>query len=284
MMTAFIHSVAMLVFLGGTTDPVETKMVQVHPEFKEGMKRTTAQNRAVMLIAGIKLHPINGAKAAEAIIHDWQKPASPLVKAVGKDADVFAYAYGQTASLETIAEAPAMKRAIAKLKFMGYTEIILVGHSAGGVLARLFVEDHPDSGVTKVIQVCSPNDGSSLAKANFGVRKEQEAFLQSLTKQERCKQSLLREDKRIPDKVEFCCLVGVAGTYGDGVVAGPSQWPPDLQKQGIPAIRLNTAHFTVMRAPQTIDKIGVLIREPQARWTQEKVESMRKSILGELKK
>src|SRR5262249_53874799 len=157
------------------------------------------------LIHGIRVHPFNSTKAGEASLHDWQKPGSALVKSLARDADVFAYAYGQTAALEKIADAAGLTRAIEKLRFMGYKEIVLVGHSAGGVLARLFVEDHPDSGVTRVVQVCSPNDGSSLANASFSVCKDQEPFLQSLTKKERCKQWALRVEKTIPEKVEFCC-------------------------------------------------------------------------------
>jgi pimeloyl-ACP methyl ester carboxylesterase len=273
-----------LLFLGGTQAGVETKFIQVQPApGKEGFERTPGQDRAVVLIHGIRLHPFNSTRAAEPIFHDWQQAGSSLVKALGKEADVYAYSYGQTMPIQTIADGPALTRAVGKLKAMGYKEVILVGHSAGGLLARLFVEDHADSGVTKVIQICTPNDGSSWAKANFAVCKDQELFVHSLTKKERCKQCVLREDKKIPEKIGFCCLVGVAGALGDGVVNSHCQWSGDLQKQGIPAMRLNTSHFTVMRSPKTIDKIVELIREPQPRWTPEMVEKMRKSILADLK-
>lgn len=273
-----------LLLLGQVPEAVDTRFVQAYPEVKDAMQRTTEQDRAVLLIPGIKIHPFNSTKAAEAVLHDWQRPGSPLVKTLSKDADVFGFGYGQTMCLESIAESPGLAKAIAKLKFMGYKEIVLVGHSAGGLLARVFIEDNPESGVTRVIQICAPNDGSSWARANFTVCKEQEPFLQSLTKKERHKQCLLRDKKKIPESIEFCCVVGVAGAYGDGVVSGICQWSADLQKQGIPAVKLNTAHFTVMRSPQTIEKISEMIREPQPRWTPETVEKMRKSILGEVKK
>ncbi|MBI3409327.1 MAG: hypothetical protein HY040_13365 [Planctomycetes bacterium] len=270
--------------LGQTPAGVETHFTQVHPPVKDALERSNGQERAVVLIHGIRIHPFNSTKAGEAIFHDWQKAGSSLVRSLGKDADVFAYAYGQTAALETIAGSPAFSRKVAKLRFMGYKEIILVGHSAGGVLARLFVEDHPDSGVTRVIQVCAPNDGSSLASATFSVCKDQEPFLQSLTKKERSKQWALRLEKTIPEKVEFCCLVGVAGTNGDVMVSCQSQWPGDLQKQGIPACRLSTSHFTVMRTPKTIEKIAEAVRERHPRWSAETVEKMRKIVLEERSK
>ena len=50
----------------------------------------------------------------------------------------------------------------------------LVGYSAGALIARYFVEDSPDYGVTKVIQVCAPNGGSGWGKLTAGVRQSQE--------------------------------------------------------------------------------------------------------------
>ena len=70
-----------------------------------------------------------------------------------------------------------------RLRQAGYSEVILLGFSAGGVVARQFVEDNPAAGVTRVIQVCAPNLGSPLAKLKSSVGLAQESFLQSLTGQ-----------------------------------------------------------------------------------------------------
>ncbi len=140
----------------------------------------------MLLLHGLRIHPISNAKVYEAQFHDWQMPGSVLVKALGRDADVYAFAYGQNARLESMAATPALANAVGKLRFLGYTDIVLLGHSTGGVVARLFVEDQPYAGVTKVIQVCAPNDGTSWAKLNFSVAKDQEPFLHSLTKKSAC--------------------------------------------------------------------------------------------------
>jgi len=270
----------LLLTLVGGSEQIETKFQQVHPSPRDRMERTPGRLRAVLLLHGLRLHPINNAKVYEPHFSDWQLPGSPLVKSLGKDADVFAYAYGQNTRLEKIAEYPALASAVGKLRFLGYEEIVLLGHSTGGVVARLFVEDHPRSGVTKVLQVCAPNDGSSWAKLNFSVAKDQEMFLHSLTKKERLVWNEMREDTRIPLNVDFLCVVGATGPNGDGFVACKSQWSPDLQKQGIPAIRLATTHLTVLRTPKTAEKIAQLVREDHPRWSQEKVQAMRKSIIG----
>ena len=276
--------------LAGGAPSVETRFHQVHPAAKDKMtlaslerigpmERTPGRTRAVLLVHGIRLHPISNTRVYEPQFHDWQLPGSLLIKSLGRDADVFAYAYGQNTRLETLAAAPSLAQAVGRLRFLGYSEIVLVGHSAGGVMIRLFVEDTPRCGVSKVIQICAPNDGSSWARLNFSVVKDQELLLQSLTRKERLLRNELRAEKRIPADIDFVCVVGGSGSLGDGLIACNSQWPVDLQKQGIPAIRLNTTHLTVMRSPKTVEKIVELVRESHPRWSEDKVQQMRKSIL-----
>ena len=48
-----------------------------------------------------------------------------------------------------------------------------------------------------------------------------------------------RRDRRIPEGVQFACVVGTGTRGGDGLVARESQWPEDLQRQGIPAVALD---------------------------------------------
>src|SRR5262249_37157965 len=162
-----------------------------------------------------------------------------------------------------------------RLKELGYPEIILLGHSAGGIVAREFVEDNPRAGVTKVVQVCTPNTGTALAKATFGLRKCQAPLVESLTPQGREQALRARADRKIPAHIEFVCVVcqlcleGTAAgkiadaievdltatTNGDGVVCTDSQWSDDLRKQGIPAVGLPFFHNAVVYSQASIDKI-----------------------------
>ena len=50
---------------------------------------------------------------------------------------------------------------------------VVVGHSAGGVIARQFVESYPDAGVAKVIAVAAPFAGVELANIKVGYPKAQ---------------------------------------------------------------------------------------------------------------
>jgi pimeloyl-ACP methyl ester carboxylesterase len=260
--------------------PVEIRFEQVYPNRTgKAMERSAGQVHAVVLIPGLKIHPVHGSLAAKAEFHNWQEPGSFLVPALSKDADVFALTYGQTADLDTISQAPSFENALEKLRFLGYREITLVGHSAGGVLARLFVENHPDGPVTRVVQICAPNLGSSWAKAEVGSRRIQGLFYQSLTKSWRQNVCLVRKDKLIPANVQFLCILGTVGTLGDGLVSCESQWPEDLQRQGIPVVRLPTTHLVVMHSKKTAQVLAELIVHDHPRWQPIQVEQARESIL-----
>ena len=189
------------------------------------------------------------------------------------------------------------------LKKMGYAEIVLVGHSAGGVGARHFVEDPPEAGVTKLILVCAPNGGTRWGRATFSVRDAQEAFVRSLSKEMRKSCLAARTDKKIPKDVEVVCVVGqvkLPGEFsfsikvgdrnkitidssdwrGDGLVSALAQWPADFQEQGIPVVLLHTTHFTVMDSRSAARRIAELVRESHPRWNAERVAKERERILG----
>jgi pimeloyl-ACP methyl ester carboxylesterase len=260
----------------------DTRFEQVYPApmRKDHMERSPGQKRAVLLIPGLKLHSFSNLRVHQAALHDWQMPNSHLVLALGKQADVYAFGYAQNLSLEKISQMPSLASNIRKLQFLGYSEIVLVGHSAGGLIARVFVEDNPEAGVTRVIQICTPNLGSSWAKVDLTVRKDQEPFLHSLTKVERLVWAQKRVDRKIPENVEFLCVVGTTGPLGDGLVSPLSQWPEELQNQGIPAIRLSTTHFTVMHLRKTAEKIAELVGQNFPRWNEEERQARKKNILG----
>jgi pimeloyl-ACP methyl ester carboxylesterase len=264
--------------------PIETKFVQVAPAPKEpaAVERSAEQSRAVVLLHGFRAHPFQTARVARAEFHDWQRAGSTLVQALARDSDVFAFAYGQVASVDRIAGCTDLVDAVRRLRRAGYAEVVLVGHSAGGVIARHFVEDRPEAGVTKVVQVCAPNGGCSLGKTTLGITADQEEFVRSLSKEAReacCKD---RADRKVPGGVEFVCVVGTGTVVGDGVVSCRCQWPDDLQKQGIPAVPLDALHFQALRSRAGADKVAELIRGKQPRWDAATVAAEKKKLLPEV--
>jgi pimeloyl-ACP methyl ester carboxylesterase len=282
----------------------DTRFAQLAPAYREGaaVRRSVAQPRAVLLVHGLRLHPFSGRGAARADWHSWQRPDSLLVRTLAVEADVFAFAYSQDVPLETIAEARALHEGVWRLRELGYREIVLVGHSAGGLVARQFAEDYPQAGVTRVIQVCAPNGGSGWARARMAVRKNQGPFLTSLTRKDRQEALRERAEKRIPADVEFVCVVGLRSIPllapgeprangargvlppGDGLVSAACQWTPDLQEQGIPAVPLAAGHSSVLHTQEGIDTIARLVRQRIGRWDEVAVAAARVRILGEAQK
>src|SRR5262249_32794618 len=116
----------------------ETNFKQLHPMPKkaEVFERSNDRTRAVVLIHGFRRETDND-KVAKALFRDWQVPDKVLVQTLAKDFDVYAYAYGQNAPVPELAEQPALIEKLKQLKKqLGYEQIVLVGHSAGGLIAR----------------------------------------------------------------------------------------------------------------------------------------------------
>lgn len=270
-----------LFLLFASSPTIETSFVQVAPpKEQEHLGRSPEKTRAVVLIHGLFLHPFSKTNVSHAHLHGWQKPDCLLVKRLAREADVFAFSYAQTVTADEIADCPILAKHIRKLQMDGYREIVLLGHSAGGVIARQFVEDHPDCGVTKVIQVCAPNVGSGWAKWQT-VRANQIDFLDSLTKPARRRSLRQRADKEIPPHIDFACIVGTGTVVGDGMVSNRSQYPPDLQKQGIPAYPFHSTHWMVLRSKKGVELVARLVREPQPRWDEKQVEAIRRHLPGD---
>ncbi len=262
--------------------PLQVQFVQVAPGDRPSAEwcRAPGERRAVVLIQGLMVHPFSRENVERAELRDWQKPGSLLVRRLAADADVYAFAYGQSEAVDEIAGHDALWGGLLRLRAMGYRDVVLVGYSAGGVIARRVVEDYPDAGVTKVVQVCAPNAGSGWASLK-AVRQNQKPFLQSLTKAERRRELRSRLDVSIPDGVEFVCVVGTGGLLGDGIVSTRSQWSPDLQAQGVPAVTVATDHLSMVRTAAGAEAIAELVRTPQPRWSQARVAAARKAIFGE---
>lgn len=262
---------ALLTFALLASPPVEvdTAFQRVHPPAPE-MERQ--HDRAVVLIHGLRVQ-LTLARAKKAAFHDWQQPGSTLVTALSTDGDVWSFAYGQDVSVPDVAASSGLASAIATLKDAGYTEIVLVGHSSGGLVARELVESHTDGfGISRIVQVCSPNGGSRLANAGPSLTPHgvQAAFLRSISTDGR-----VSNGRTIPDAVEAVTVVCDGFGAGDLVVFDERQWPADLQAQGIPAVQVRTMHFTAMRSTRIAPVIARLVREKQPRWTPEQVAAAR---------
>jgi pimeloyl-ACP methyl ester carboxylesterase len=260
---------------------VQTRFVAVAPAYDGAcpFPRSAGRRRAVVLLHGLHPHPFSKERVRQPLFGTWQLPDSPLVRRLAGQADVFAFAYGQNAAVDEVAADPALADGVRLLRRLGYREVVLVGHSAGGVIARLFAEDHPDAGVTKVVQVCPPNGGSSWARLP-AVRADQRDFVDSLSKSARQRAALLRADKRLPGSVEFVCVMGTSPVGGDGVVQARCQWTEELQAQGVPAYPVRTTHWDAMRTPRVLDLIDAVVREPQPRWPEDQVAAARRQLLG----
>ncbi|MCI0457892.1 MAG: alpha/beta fold hydrolase [Gemmataceae bacterium] len=259
-------------------DEVQTLFHQMHPPQKDRSvwTRSASLKRAVVLIHGLSFS-LDDAQVALAGFQDFQLPGSPLIRSLAPHADVYSFGYGQNASVDRIATLPALKEGIERLRKLGYTEVVLIGHSAGGIIARQFVEDNPDVGVTKIVQVCTPNGGSHLAAVPVAAA-SQRAFLDSLTERGRKKTLKDRAGKQIPKDVQCVCIIGNGVGGGDIVVSSRCQWPEDLQEQGVRCIALPTLHFVVMCCRDSAACMADVVLRDQPRWSPDEVEKMRKQI------
>ena len=259
---------------------VQSKCVQAVPPSANGKwKRTPERTQAVLLIHGYQFQ-LSDETVPTPQFRPWQRAEGALVKELGRSVDVFLFAYGQNADIDGIVKESKLRDNIEQIRKLGYSEIILVGHSAGGLIARHLIEDHPDINVARVVQVCCPNTGSPYAKVK-GL-KSQQAFIDCLSEEGRAQCLKGRSTKQIPARIQFLCVVargdGVSGT--DGVVPCISQWPEDLRKQGIPAVGLLGGHRDMMNEAKLAVSLGRLICAPQPRWNAERIEQARKEILG----
>lgn len=238
---------------------------------------SVTKKRAVLLVHGLYLQIIRPERAGRPETQDWQRARAPLIRELSPDFDVFTFAYAQTLPVDAVSLSLGLRAEVARLKKAGYEEIILIGHSAGGIVARQFIERFPDTGVTKVIQVATPNDGSDYATIRLGIPKIQLPYLQSLAPESR--QLPIARPRKLPADIEFCCVVCKGGNRkSDTIVSFSSQWPEELQKQGVPAVLVPSYHNEAMKADAPVKVIGEVAREKLARWNKQEVEQGRKVL------
>jgi pimeloyl-ACP methyl ester carboxylesterase len=252
----------------GDTPAVQTQFQQIHPaQVAPGpiqppemdFRRTPGRARAVVLLHGFHVN-FSDYKIRRPQVEQWQQAGSWLVDTLGQSADVYAFRYGQNVAVEQVAHVPALRAGVARLKKLGYREVVLMGHSAGGLVARHFVEDFPDAGVTRVVQVCAPNGGSKWACFAPLAHDTQRAFVTSLS--EDARQKAAQAGKKIPPSVQFICVVG----SDDWVVSTRNQWTADLREQGITAVVLPVAHETAMYGEANAKRLAELVGSDLTRW------------------
>jgi len=136
-------------FLMVAPPPVAASFAQVAPGVIDGapvFRRTPDRYRAVVLLHGLRPHPFRESSVTLADRSIWEEPSSPLVRRLGQESDVFAFSYGQNVSVGDVSAAPELAAGLRRLRALGYEQVVLVGYSAGALIAREFVEDDADAG------------------------------------------------------------------------------------------------------------------------------------------
>lgn len=241
-------------------------------------------DRAVVLVHGLLPRVWHPDRAEKPEAHDWQVKDGRLVKALADEADVYGFSYAQTRCVDEVAYSRGFGEGIGAIKAAGYKEVVLIGHSAGGLVSRRFVETFPDAGVTKVIAIGTPFAGSGWANLpGFTLPKTQLAFIQSMSPDVR--EVCVRERKvRLPADVEFACvLCKVTRGDSDTVVALKSQWPEDLQAQGVPVVLASCNHFEAMLCGPVTKEVVTLVGGRVLKWDDEQTAKARRVLFGEKK-
>jgi len=257
---------AIVLFALSPTLDLPTAAWQLVPPV-EGELRTpqVTKTKAVLCIPGLYPHPFRPTRATKPESHPWFESRAPLLAALAADFDVYAIGYAQTVPVDCVANCTGFKTTIQSLRDAGYTELILVGHSAGGLIAHQFIERNPKSGVTKLIPVAVPYSGSELAEINIGVPRTQASYIRSLAPTPR--QDVLRAAANFPSSVEYCAVVcKVTKLPNDILVGVESQWPAELRAQGLPATLVNANHFEILKSPQGVSTVVDLAKSKLVRW------------------
>lgn len=223
------------------------------------------KTKAVLCIPGLYPHPLRPEKATKPEKHPWFEPKAPLLKALADEFDVYGFGYAQTIAVDGVALSNGLRATIAKLKSARYQEIVLIGHSAGGLIAHQFAELYPDSGVTKVLPVAAPYTGSELAELKLPLPYTQVSYIKSLAPTPRLE--ALKERLAFPRSIDICCVMcKVTKLPHDIMVTLDSQWPSEIRQQGIPATLVNANHFEILKSPQGVSTVADLAKSKLVRW------------------
>lgn len=254
---------------------------QLVPHVEGEMKTPkVTHEKAVLCIPGLYPHPIRPEKATMPEMHPWFEPNAPLLAALEKEFDVYAFGYAQTVSLDLVADSNGLHSTIRQLKEAGYKEIVLIGHSAGGLIAFQFAERNPQSGVSKVIPVSAPYAGSELADLSLPLPRTQVTYIRSLSPQPR--KDVLATMKPFPKEIEICCVMCKVSRLPNDIMVGlDSQWPEEIRKQGIPTTLVNVNHFEAIKAPQGVAIVADLAKSKLVRWDTADVAKAKAIVFGQ---
>ena len=234
------------------------------------------RSRAVILVHGFRFGA-NGKEIDAAEMQSWQKPGSRLVRALAAHADVYSLSYAQDVAVAEVARSSRLRARVRGVRDRGYREVVLVGHSAGGLIVRQLVEDYPALGVTRGVQVGTPNMGAPGAEM-LPIEQRHQAFLLSLTRKARRAWLKERSGKSIPADMEFVCVVGRTDRAGDLLIPCASQWPADLQAQRIPVVCRSTVHIAQMSDRKCVQCLVEVIQQPAPRLSTSEVAKMRRLL------
>src|SRR5438034_1526306 len=105
-----VSPAALLALLLLAPEPaVETRLVRVAPQLRVAgfmpavPLRTPGVVRAVVLVHGLRPHPLSDTNVWEPELSAWEEPSSPLVKILSADADVYALGYAQNVPVDDVA-------------------------------------------------------------------------------------------------------------------------------------------------------------------------------------
>lgn len=224
---------------------------------------------AIVLIHGFNTNHIHNSEKYDELLRDsWQNRDSKIVQRVASYGDVFSIVYTQNRFVDHIADFGRFHTLMRRLRDAGYKNITIIGSSAGGVIGRLFVENFPESKISRIIQVAAPNRGTPAANlgnigGGIGLIDNEDflEFLESLEPGTRKEISRSRQDKKIPDDVEFVSLIGTAIAGGDGVIGYQSAWPASIRDQGLPGVSAAAVHSYHMNNDHVIDWIEQIINK-----------------------
>lgn len=237
------------------------------------------KTKAVLCIPGLYPHPLRPEKATLPEMHPWFEPKAPLLAALAGEFDVYAFGYAQTVPIDLVADCNGLRNAVERLRKAGYAEIVLVGHSAGGLVAHHFAERNPKSGVTKVIPVSAPYTGSDLADITLPLPRTQVSYIKSLAPQPR--KDAIAAIKAFPKDIEICCVLCKVSRLPNDIMVGlDSQWPEEVRKQGIPATLVAVNHFEAIKAPQGVTMVADLAKAKLVRWEQADITKAKEIIFS----
>lgn len=142
-----------------------------------------------------------------------------------------------------------------KKQFPKDEDVILIGHSLGGVLATLIAAEK-DSRVKKLLTISSPLGGSSTARA-FSWLPGSPRLLRDISQNS----DYIKRIAKMKLDIDTTCIISISGhlnlsiEQNDSVVSIESQMALKFGKK----VKINASHFEVLLHPETTSVIKSLL-------------------------